>query len=169
MTQSQNKTKNITTLALFTCLSLIFSYVEFLIPVPLGIPGVKLGIANLVIIILLYIKGPKDAFYIDSLRILLAGLLFSGVFGTFYSLSGGILSILVMIGLKKLKCFSIVGVSLAGGVTHNLGQLILASLIIENKKIFLYFPVLVFSGIITGVIIGFLAYFLIEKLPKNLF
>lgn len=155
--------------AMFACLALIFSYVEAIIPFNAGIPGVKLGIANLVVIIALYEMGPKYAFTINTIRILVAGLLFNGVFGAIYSLAGGILSFLVMWALKKTNLFSMVGVSMAGGVAHNMGQLLVASAIVSNLKMFLYFPVLMFSGLGSGIMIGIVAHVINSRVPKQLF
>lgn len=160
---------NLTMAAMLACLALIFSYVEFLIPISLGIPGVKLGLANLVIIIALYGLDWKYALTINVVRICLSGLLFSGVFGIMYSMGGGIISFIVMIGLIKSRKFSIVGVSMAGGVFHNLGQILVAAQLISNLKIFYYFPVLLFSGMVTGIVIGFIAYYLGAKIPRQLF
>lgn len=160
---------NLTMAAMLACLALIFSYVEFLIPISLGIPGVKLGLANLVIIIALYGLDWKYALTINVVRICLSGLLFSGVFGIMYSMGGGIISFIVMISLIKSRKFSIVGVSMAGGVFHNLGQILVAAQLISNLKIFYYFPVLLFSGMGTGIVIGFIAYYLGAKIPRQLF
>lgn len=163
------RTRRLAVSAMFAALALIFSYVEAIIPFSVGIPGVKLGIANLVIIIALYEMNMKYAFTINVVRIFVSGLLFNGLFGALYSLSGGIVSLLVMWLLKKTNLFSMVGVSMAGGVAHNLGQLIIASLIVSNFKMFLYFPVLMFSGIISGIMIGIVSYIIYQKLPKQLF
>ncbi|MCQ2551333.1 MAG: Gx transporter family protein [Clostridia bacterium] len=152
------RTKSLALSAVLAALALIFSYVEAMIPPIIPMPGVKLGIANLVIIVALYSIDFKHAFSINIVRILVAGLLFSGLFGMLYSLAGGVLSIIVMGLLKKTDLFSIVGVSMAGGVTHNLGQLIVAALIVENQKMFLYFPILLFSGLVTGILIGIAAH-----------
>lgn len=151
--------------AMFAALALIFSYVEVLIPIPVPIPGVKLGIANLVIIIAVYRMGFRHAFTINCIRIIASGLLFSGVFGMLYSFAGGILSLIVMYGLYRAKLFSIVGVSMAGGVVHNLGQLITACLILSNIRLMSYFAVLLFSGMISGILIGILAYHVERRLP----
>ena len=151
--------------AMFAALALIFSYIEVLIPMPVPIPGVKLGIANLVIIIAIYRMDFRYAFTINMARILAAGLLFSGVFGMIYSLAGGILSILVMYILYRTGIFSMVGVSMAGGVCHNLGQLLTACVLLENTAIMSYFPVLLFSGLISGIVIGILAYIIEKRLP----
>lgn len=151
--------------AMFAALALIFSYVEMLIPLPVPVPGIKLGLANLVIIIALYRMGFRYAFTINMVRIVVAGLLFSGVFGMIYSLAGGILSIVVMYLLYRTDRFSIVGVSMAGGVCHNLGQLLTACVLLENTGILSYFSVLLFSGLISGILIGILAYVIEKRLP----
>lgn len=167
--KSALRTKRLAISSMFAALALIFSYVEAIIPFSVGIPGVKLGIANLVIIIALYEMNFRYAFTINVIRIFVAGLLFNGVFGALYSLAGGVVSIFVMWGLKKTGLFSMVGVSMAGGVAHNLGQLLIASFIVSNLRMFLFFPVLMFSGIISGILIGIVAYVIDKKVPKNLF
>lgn len=167
MTQYQtnrDKTKRIAVSAVLASLCLIFSYIEAIIPFSIGIPGVKLGIANLVVVIALYALGGSYAFSINVIRILIAGLLFNGTFGALYSLAGACVSLLTMIILKKTNIFSIVGVSMAGGVAHNVGQMLIAAAIISNIRIFIYFPVLLFSGMITGIIIGFISYLVLKKL-----
>lgn len=152
--------------SIMAALALIVSYIEAILPFSVGIPGVKLGIANIVIVAALYRLGIKYALTINIIRIFIAGFLFSGVFGILYSLSGGILSFLVMVAVKKMKIFSVVGVSLAGGVAHNLGQLLMAAFLVANLKIFVYFPVLIFSGLVTGILIGIVAGMVIDKLDK---
>lgn len=164
---SLHNTKKITMSALMAALALIFSYIEVLIPFSVGIPGIKLGIANLVIIIALYYLGARYAFTINVIRVLIAGLLFNGLFGALYSLSGAILSMAVMVLLKRTNIFSIAGVSMAGGVAHNLGQLLVAAFLISNIKIFIYFPVLIISGVVSGCVIGILAHLILQKLPDN--
>lgn len=152
--------------AMFSALAMIFSYIEILIPIPVPIPGVKLGIANLVIIIALYRMDFKYAFTINCVRIIASGLLFSGVFGMLYSLAGGILSLCIMFLLKKTGLFSMTGVSMAGGVFHNLGQLCVACLVVSNLSLMSYFSVLLFSGLISGILIGILAFVIEKRLPK---
>jgi heptaprenyl diphosphate synthase len=149
-----HRTKNMAITALMVALALIFSYIEAIIPYNPGIPGVKLGIANIVTLIALYLLSTKHAWAVSVIRVLIAGLLFNGVFAAVYSLAGAIVSLTGMILLKKSNLFSIAGVSMAGGVLHNMGQLIMAALLLQDSKIFLYFPVLLFSGMITGIIIG---------------
>ncbi len=155
--------------AILAALALIFSYIEALIPFNAGVPGIKLGIANLVILISLYTLGLGYTFSINLIRILVSGLLFNGFFGAVYSLAGGILSMFVMFLLKKTNLFSTVGISMAGGAAHNLGQLLIAALIVSNMKLFFYFPVLLFSGMISGIFIGVAAHLLLKKLPSRLF
>jgi len=106
---------------------------------------------------------------VGCIRILVAGLLFNGAFGAVYSLAGGVLSFLVMWGLKKTNLFSMAGVSMAGGVAHNMGQLLVASAIVSNLKMFLYFPVLMFSGLASGIMIGIVACVIDSRVPKQLF
>lgn len=150
--------------AILAALAMIFSYIEAIIPFSIGIPGVKLGIANLVVLVALYKLNFKFAFLINLIRIFAVGFLFTGAFGILYSLAGGLLSLFVMVIVKNAKIFSVVGVSLAGGVAHNLGQLITATLIVSNIKLFVYFPVLIFSGLISGIIIGIVAGLILMKL-----
>ena len=156
--------KTVAHIALLTSLALIFSYVEAIIPYNPAIPGIKLGIANVVTIIALYKFGWKDAACISALRIVLAGLLFNGVFGMLYSLAGALVSFVGMLLLKRSKLFSIVGVSMVGGVLHNLGQLLVAAALIEDLRIFFYFPVLLFSGIVSGIAIGIAATLILRKI-----
>ncbi|MDY2959795.1 MAG: Gx transporter family protein [Hornefia sp.] len=163
------RTKRLTVSAMFATLALIFTYVEVLLPINLGIPGIKLGLANLVIILALYNMNFKYAMTINLIRIFLSGFLFSGVFAMLYSASGGILSLVVMWLLKKSDRFSMVGVSMAAAVTHNFGQLLVAASVVSNLRLFIYYPVLVFSGIIAGIGIGVIAYIINDKLPGHLF
>lgn len=165
-TSASVNAKKMTMTALLAALALIFSYIEVLIPFSPGIPGIKLGIANLVIIISLYYLGPKYAFSVNLVRILIAGLLFNGLFGALYSLAGALLSFTVMALLRKTGIFSITGVSIAGGVSHNMGQLLVAAFLIDSLKIFAYFPVLIFSGIISGAVIGIISYLILKRLPE---
>ena len=145
-------------------LALIFSYVEAIIPYNPGVPGIKLGIANVVTVVALYKFGAKDALTVSVIRVVLAGLLFNGVFGMLYSLAGALLSLLGMILLKKTDLFSVVGVSMAAGVLHNLGQLLVASALIEDLRIFFYFPVLMFSGIAAGILVGIVSALVLRAL-----
>lgn len=138
----------------FTALALIFSYVETLIPFNFGIPGVKLGLANLIIVITLYKIKLSEVYLLSIVRVLLNGFIFGNYFSIIYSLAGGLLSLTVMALLKKKGGFSILGISMAGGVMHNIGQLIIAMIIVETFSVAYYVPVLFISGLITGFVIG---------------
>lgn len=148
----------------FTALALIFSYVETLIPINFGIPGVKLGLANLVIVIALYKMKFGDVFLLAVTRVLLSGFIFGNYFSIIYSLAGGILSLCVMGILKKSNKFSVLGISMAGGVAHNIGQLIVAMLVVETFAVVTYVPVLLISGLITGLVIGIAADEMLRRL-----
>lgn len=167
--QNRNSTAyKIALSALLAALALIFSYIEAILPLNTGIPGVKLGIANLVILVALYILDFKCALSVNILRILVSGLLFNGFFGAVYSLAGGMLSLIVMYLLKKTSLFSTIGISMAGGAAHNLGQLLIAALIVSNIKLFFYFPILLFSGMISGILIGIITHLILKKLPGHI-
>ena len=150
----------------FTALALIFSYVETLIPINFGIPGIKLGLANLIIIIALYKMKIGEAYALSIVRVILAGFMFGNLFSIIYSLAGGLLSLTVMMLLKKTDKFSVFGISMAGGVFHNVGQLIVAIIVMENLNIAYYMPVLLISGLITGFVIGLVASEMLKRLTK---
>ena len=134
----------------FTALALIFSYVETLIPIQFGTPGIKLGLANLVIVIALFKTGWKDALLLSVTRIILAGFIFGSLFSIVYSLAGGVLSLGVMMILVRTGKFSVAGVSMAGGISHNIGQLIVAMMVVKTYQVGYYLPVLLVAGLITG-------------------
>ena len=148
----------------FTALALIFSYVETLIPANLGIPGVKLGLANLIIVVALYKMRLSEAYLLSVVRILLAGFIFGNYFSIIYSLAGGLLSLTVMALLKKWGGFSLQGISIAGGVFHNIGQLIVAAVVVETFSVTYYFPVLLVAGLLTGLVIGIVAEMMLKRL-----
>ena len=143
-----------TRMALFVALAMIFSYLEFLLPLPIPFPGIKLGLANLAIVVPLYLWGLFPALAISLLRIALVGITFGSLATILYSLFGALLSLAVMAGLKRWNVFSVTGVSMAGGVCHNIGQLAAAALIVENIRLFYYLPVLLAAGALTGFAIG---------------
>ncbi len=155
--------------ALFASLALIFSYIEAILPAAPGIPGIKLGIANLVVIIAMYRLNSRYALTVNLIRIFLAGFMFSGLYGAIYSLCGCILSFAVMCLLKKSDAFSVVGVSMGGGVAHNIGQLSIAAILVSSPQIFYYLPILIISGTVSGILIGWLGWILLEHIPKRLF
>ncbi|HCU08575.1 MAG TPA: heptaprenyl diphosphate synthase [Clostridiales bacterium] len=150
--------------AILASLALIFSYVEFLFPLSLGIPGIKPGLANIVIVVALYRLGARTALMVNLTRILLAAALFGSVFSGLYSLAGGLVSFAVMAALRKTDLFSTAGVSMAGGVFHNLAQLTVAALIVESAQILYYFPLLLLAGMAAGVLNGVLATWILRAL-----
>ncbi len=156
-------------MGVFLALALILSYVESLIPFYFGIPGVKLGLANLIVVIMLYAVGVKEAFAISMLRILLSGFLFGNLFSILYSFAGGILSFFVMWLVKRTGKFHVMSVSICGGITHNIGQILVASVIVETYSIFYYIPVLLIAGLITGMLIGVIAGEVSDRLRPDWF
>lgn len=161
----QKKIKKIVSYGIFISFALVASYIETLITIPLGIPGAKIGLANGVTIVMLCLVGWKEASILSIFRVVLAGILFGNLFAITYSLSGAILSLIFMIAFKKMK-FNLVTVSIIGGVTHNLGQLVFAFFVVENGKVFLYFPILVLVGSIAGACIGILSSILVKRLNQ---
>ena len=159
--------KKIAVTALFTAFAVILSYIETFIPV-IGIPGVKLGLANFSIVLALYLLGNREAGVINIVRILLVGFMFGNMFAIVYSLTGAGFSYIIMIGAKKIK-LSMVTVAILGGVFHNIGQIIVAGMVVETYSVFAYVPVLIFSGIITGMLIGILALFVYNRVYKHIF
>ena len=153
----------------FTALALIFSYVETLIPFHIGIPGVKLGLANLIIVIALYKMSLKETYLLSVVRVLLSGFIFGNYFSIIYSLAGGLLSLTVMALLKKNGGFSVMGISIAGGVFHNVGQLVVAMLVVETFSVVYYIPVLLIAGLVTGLLIGIAAGEMLRRLVNIIF
>ena len=160
-------TKKIAYLGLLVALAFVFSYVEVLIPVNLGIPGAKLGLANLVIMVALYLLGDKNAFLLSMVRIVLVGFTFGNLASMLYSLAGGILSFGVMVFAKKTKKLSIIGVSVLGGVFHNVGQIIVAMCVLETNSLIYYLPVLMITGVVAGVLIGILGGMVTKRIQKG--
>lgn len=153
----ERKGARLASFGVFVALALIFSYIETLIPFQIGIPGVKLGLANLVIVIALYRMPVGEVYLLSGVRVVLTGFLFGNLMCILYSLAGGILSLTVMWGMKRIRSVSILGVSIAGGVFHNIGQLLAAALMVETYGVFSYLPVLLISGLLTGFVIGLAA------------
>lgn len=158
--------KSVAFWAMFLALALILSYVESLIPFFFGVPGIKLGLPNLVIVMILYCMGTKEAYLISIVRVLLAGFLFGNLFSIAYSLAGAMLSLTVMMLIKRTGKLKVITVSAIGGICHNIGQLIIASLFVESYSIFYYTPVLLIAGLITGVIIGLISQEMILRLGR---
>ena len=160
--------RTISTVAMASTLALILSYIESLVPLSFAVPGIKMGLANIAIVFVLYRLGEKEAIAVSLIRLFWVAVLFGSFMTFLYSLAGAVLSMAVMIILKKSEKFSAIGVSVAGGITHNAGQIIAAVLLMETAQIAYYLPVLVVSGTVTGVIIGIVSALLINKIPKNL-
>ena len=159
--------KRIAHYALLIALAMVLSWLESLIPVSSAVPGVKLGLTNLVVLFALYRMGPWDALSMSLIRVVLVSLTFGNAFAFAYSFAGAALSFLIMWALKKSGKFSTVGVSVAGGVGHNIGQILVASVVLDSGGIFYYLPILLISGILAGVGIGLAGAVLIERLPKS--
>ena len=149
------ETKNITVMALFSAVAIIFSYIEAILP-PIwsAIPGIKVGLANIVTVALLYKFSIKEASIVAFIRIIIIALLFGNAMTLIYSIAGFVLSVAIMAILKRTNLFSTVGVSIAGGVFHNLGQIIVAMLLLRTKEIGYYMIVLAITGTVAGILIG---------------
>ena len=161
-------TKKLVTLSALIAVAMILSYVESLVPAFVAVPGVKIGLSNIATVFALYALGWQYAVIVSLIRVLLSALLFGNAVSLIYSLSGAFLALLVMILLKKIDKFSSVGVSVAGGVCHNAGQIIAACIVMENAAISLYIIPLVISGTIAGIVIGIVAGILVERIKKYL-
>lgn len=163
---SSQKTIYLALYGVLVALALVLSYAESQIPVFFAVPGMKLGLTNLVVVVALYKLGDKSAFSINLIRILLVSLLFGTVMSLWFSLAGGLLSTLVMIFLKHTNKFGVVVVSMVGGVTHNIGQLLVAMVVLQTKQLGWYLVILWFTGLITGALIGLLGGELVRRLDK---
>lgn len=161
------KTVRITELGMLLALALVFSYFESLIPVFIAVPGVKIGLANIITIMLLYRTNWKCVMMFMTVRVVLAGFLFSGVSGIVYSFVGGLCCIIIMSILKHFPHFSLVGVSITGAIFHNFGQIIVAVFVMENVHILYYLLVLCISGAISGLLVGYLAFLLLKRFNKT--
>lgn len=159
------KTKRLVLLAMLTAVAMVLSYVESLLP-SVGIPGVKMGLANIAVIFALFRFGWKEAAALSLVRVVLVSLLFGSIGAMLYSLAGAVLSLAVMALLRRIDRFSTVGVSVAGGVAHNAGQILMAMLILQTKQLLGYLPVLAVSGIAGGVLTGLVAALLIRRIPE---
>lgn len=142
-------------LGLMLALALILSYVESLIPFSFGIPGIKLGLPNLIVLLLLYGgRGEREALLVNGLRVILSGFLFSNLYAILYALAGATFSFVSMYVGRRMKCFSMVGVSVLGGVFHNIGQLLVAMAVVETTAVAYYVPFLLAAGTVTGALLG---------------
>ena len=160
------KKRNIAFMGIFLALALVLGYVETFIPLPQGIPGMKLGLTNLIIVIILYCEGTKEAYIISATRVILSGFLFGNVQIIIFSLGGAMLSLTAMALLKRTNNLNVITISAVGGVMHNIGQIVVAMITVQTFSIKYYIPVLVVVGLITGLIIGAVANELIKRLHR---
>lgn len=157
------KTKKIAVLALSIALAMILSFVESQIPAFVAIPGVKIGLANIAVVFVLYKLGWKEAVLISLVRVVMVSMLFGTLVSLFYSVAGAVLSLTGMVLLKKTGLFSTVAVSVTGGVLHNVGQILMACLLLETNVIVYYLPFLILSGVIAGVVIGVVSAIMVNR------
>lgn len=162
--KKQNDNRQTALCGVLVALGMVLSYLENLIPINALVPGVKLGIANIVTIVAIVKLGFRPALTISVGRVVLSGLLFGNLLVIVYSLAGAFLSIVVMWLVMKLRLFSYVGISVCGAIAHNLGQLIVAVILLENQNIMYYMLVLVVTGTISGALIGFFAAYVLREI-----
>ena len=160
------KTKKVAFLGMCIALSMILSFVESQIPPLMAVPGVKMGLPNIVMVFMLYKIGAKDTAIVSILRVILVGILFGTPLSMIYSLAGATLSLIGMILLKKTNLFAHVTVSVAGGILHNIGQIATACIVMETAQIAYYLPVLLITGTIAGILIGLTAAMILKRLDK---
>lgn len=149
--------RQITTMGMLVALAMVLGFVETLIPINLGIPGMKLGLANIVVVIALFLFDIKTAVVVSILRIILIAMTFGNISMMFYSIAGASLSLLSMIAISKIKSFSLISVSIVGGIMHNVGQIICAAFVVRTNGVFTYLPVLMIAGLVSGALIGIVA------------
>lgn len=149
--------RQITTMGMLVALAMVLGFVETLIPINLGIPGMKLGLANIVVVIALFLFDIKTAVVVSILRIILIAMTFGNMSMMFYSIAGASLSLLSMIAISKIKSFSLISVSIVGGIMHNVGQIICAAFVVRTNGVFTYLPVLMIAGLVSGALIGVVA------------
>ena len=165
----KSRSKTVSFLGVCTALALILSYVEILLqPLFPTLPGIKMGLPNVIIVFLLYRRGIAAAVGVSFLRILLTSMLFGNAMALFYSLAGAFLSLLAMILLSRTRLLSVVGVSVAGGVLHNVGQILTAIILLETVELGYYLVILTVSGTVAGIVIGLCGSLLIQKIPPKL-
>lgn len=158
--------KRLARMAMLLALAVIMGYLEALIPVAPAIPGIKLGLANFVIVLVMYLFSIREAALISALRIILVGFLLSNMSMILYSLAGAALSLTVMALIKRNRHFSLYGVSMAGGIMHNVGQLLVAGALMGFQAILWYVPFLLAAGLLAGLLIGFLVSISYRRLER---
>ena len=161
------KTKRLVCLSAVTAVAMVLSFVESRIPPLVAIPGVKVGLANIAVLFALFRLGLGSAICVSLVRVLLGSLLFGTPASFLYSLSGAVLSLAVMVLCKKFSLLTEVGISVLGGVCHNAGQILMACLVTKTDLFSLYFPVLLLTGTLSGVVVGLAGALLVKRLPQT--
>ena len=164
--EEERVAKRVSMYGILVALAFIASYIEVLIPFNFHVPGMKLGLANIVVLSALYMGGAEAGITVSLIRIILIGLTFGNPYSAIYGLSGGILSFITMFLLKKTDFFGVLGVSMAGGVMHNLGQLLCAMVLLRLPAVFSYLSYLMLIGIITGGLIGLVVEEILKRVKK---
>ncbi|WP_099469348.1 Gx transporter family protein [Konateibacter massiliensis] len=160
------KSKRIAVYGMLIALAFILSYIESMIPIPIPIPGIKLGLANLVVLVGLYTMGAKEAFVLSMIRIILVGFTFGNLSTMMFSFAGGMLSWLLMCLFYKSKKFSITGISVIGGISHNVGQILMGIWVVDSAALLYYLPFLLISGAVTGIVIGMVGAILVKRIKS---
>ena len=168
MKTTGSRTRRVATLGVIASLALLLSYVEFLLP-PLfvAVPGIKLGLPNVAILFVLYYSGVRDAIGVSFVRVIISAMLFGSVMTLAYSAAGAALSLIVMAVLKRSNILSPLGVSVAGAVAHNIGQTVVAVILLDTPQIAYYMIVLTLTGIVTGAFVGILGGLLLRRIPEG--
>jgi heptaprenyl diphosphate synthase len=164
----KNDTKRLTVLSLLIAVAMILSYIEAQIPLSVAVPGVKIGLSNIATVFALYTIGAPAAVAVSVVRVILSSLLFGNFAMMIYSLSGAALALVFMILTKRSRVFSVIGVSVTGGVMHNAGQVIAAAVMMENAGIAAYVIPLIISGTLAGVAVGVISALLVGRLEGYL-
>ena len=167
MTLQNNNSKTVAYIGMFSAFAIIISYLESLIPINIAIPGIKPGFANIVVVLAIYCLNFKAAILINFIRIFVIGIMFGNIYSIIISFAGAIISLTIMTIVKKTSFFTIVGVSICGGVFHNIGQLIAAYFLTDVFVLGYYLPFLIIGGIITGILVGILSNIIYERIIKK--
>ncbi len=159
-----DKSRKTAWIGMYAAIAVVLSYVEMLLPITIGIPGAKPGFANIIIVFAIYSIGGVSALIINFIRILIIGILFGNLVSISFSICGALVSLTVMLTVKRIKGIHSLGVSICGGVSHNLGQIAAASVLVDNYSILYYLPVLMIAGILSGIVIGIISGLMIKRL-----
>ncbi|MBQ7795336.1 MAG: Gx transporter family protein [Lachnospiraceae bacterium] len=169
--KEKERARKVALYGILIALAMVMNFVESLIPIPMPVPGVKLGLANLVTVAGLYLIGIPGTICVTILRVVLIGFSFGNPYSMIYGLSGSLVSLFVMALARKYNWFSHIGISILGGIFHNIGQMTFAALIVQTTGVYVYLPTLLIAGTIAGTLIGILGGIMTERLTnftKNL-